>query len=105
MKTELKRWRKQTRVNGIETQTLRLRHYPSAEKGVMISLLLTQEKDNPHLSIEVDGDCIIPDGYDEYVLLVAAMELLQDAMNLVDPAKQPTPVKPVLRKERTDFPL
>jgi hypothetical protein len=101
----MNRWRKQVRVNGVMTQTLRLRHYPSADKGVMVSLMLTQEKDNPHLSLEVDGDCVVPSAQDEYALLCAAMELLRDAIDLVDPAKQPTPVKPPLRKERTDFPL
>lgn len=105
----MKRWRKQQRVNGAIAHSLKLRHFPEGEpKGVMVSLTLVVEDEtthNAHLSIEVDGDCVFNTEYDEYQVLLAAMELIQEAVNLVDPAKQVIPVKPVLRKKRTDFPL
>jgi hypothetical protein len=97
MKNDLKRWRKQTRVNGIETHTLRLRHIPDDKKGIILSLILVQEKDNLHLSIEADGDYQIDGEYDEYRLLIMAQTILLDAASLVDPQKQA--VIDTLRKE------
>jgi|688.fasta_scaffold1623545_2 hypothetical protein len=99
----MKRWRKQTRVNGIDIQTLRLRNFEgSSERGVMILLTLIHLKDQPRLTIEVDGDCLVERDVDELELLLRAQSLLNDAVKLLFP--DTVPQQHELRKQRTEFP-
>jgi len=99
----MKRWRKQTRVNGIDIQTLRLRNFEgSSERGVMILLTLIHLKDQPRLTIEVDGDCLVERDVDELELLLRAQSLLNDAVKLLFP--DTVPQQHELRKHRTEFP-
>ena len=99
----MKRWRKQTRVNGGEVQTLRLKDFTGGrERGVMILLTLTHLKEHPRLSIEIDGDCLVQKGMNEAELLVAAQGLLDDVKKLMFPEDVPQPED--LRKHRPEFP-
>jgi len=99
----MKRWRKQTRVNGIDIQTLRLRNFSgSSERGVMILLTLVHLKDNPRLTIEVDGDCLVSRELSEEELLIHAQSLLNDAVKLLFPDY--VPQQHELRQKRTEFP-
>lgn len=99
----MKRWRKQTRVNGIDIQTLRLRNFEgSSERGVMLLLTLVHLKDQPRLTIEVDGDCLVQRDMDELELLLQAQSLLNDAVKLLFPNEVPQSTE--LRKQRTEFP-
>lgn len=88
----MKRWRKQTRVNGVVVETLRLRNFNgSSDRGVMISLQLTHEKNAFSLTIEVDGDAPIS-SRNEGDILKEAERLLQDAIILLQPLGEKEPM-------------
>lgn len=81
---DLKRWRKQTRVNGVETHTLRLRHLPNDERGVILSLYLIQENCNNSLRLEIDGESHVQGEFTEDILFAYAIQLLQDSIEVIE---------------------
>lgn len=100
----MKRWKKTTRVNGQVVETLRIRHFEGADRGVMISLQLTHEKQGYRLSLEVDGDCVLSKR-DEALILAEAQRLLADIAAQLQPEATMAPLPPpTLRKERAEHP-
>lgn len=89
----MKRWKKQTRVNGVVVETLRLRNFQSADRGVMISLQLIHERKTLKLSIEVDGDTLITNR-DEEEIFQEAQRLLADVSTLLVILKPLEPMPP-----------
>ena len=99
------RWRKQVRVNGSMTQTMRLRHIEGDEKGVILSLvLLTEKNENPRLLVELDGDFVVEKNITEHELYFAAKNVLEKALVLLENEQQLSVVSES-RQQRTNFPL
>ena len=97
----MKRWKKTTRVNGQVIETLRLRHFQSADRGVMISLQLTHEKQGYRLSLEVDGDCVITKR-DEALIIDEVQRLLADIVAQLEPEVPLNPLPPPSIKRATN---
>lgn len=99
------RWRKQVRVNGSMTQTMRLRHIEGDDKGVILSLvLLTEKNQNPRLLVELDGDFVVDKSITEHELYCAATQVLEKALTLIENEQHQSVVEES-RQQRTDFPL
>lgn len=95
----MNRWRKQTRVNGVVVETLRLRSITTSGdvRGVILSLEITHHKAGSVLTIEIDGEAPLTE-VNEVAALTEAGLLLQDAIALLQPpasitAKPPPTLK------------
>ena len=82
----MNRWRKQTRVNGVVVETLRLRSITTSGdvRGVILSLEVTHTKAGATLTIEIDGEAPLANT-SELTALKEAERLLQEAIALLEP--------------------